>query len=123
MIDNTLTVEVGIDSFELIKINEGNYSSEFLVKGPLSSLRMKIRHSKEKPSPDGIAYDRHNVELTQFTYPTEIDPKGTTAQAYMVVRANPNNDGFDAKQVARALSAFLANETPDVLSQVINWES
>jgi len=103
----TINLDIGGVTKSLLLIEEGNYSSEYLLKGTLDEVRLKIRHSKEKAPPGGVALDRHNVDLTIRTYPTALLPNGSTDNAYIVIRSNPNSDGSVAVDIANTLASVL----------------
>jgi hypothetical protein len=103
----TINLTIGGDPKALLLIEEGNYSSEYLLKESTAEYRLKIRHSKEKAPPGGVAMDRHNVDLTVRTYPTALLPNGSTDNAYVVIRSNPNSDGSVAVDIAGVLAEVL----------------
>jgi hypothetical protein len=60
---------------EPIRINQDQYSSEYLLIGALASHRIKVRHSVAKATATLPARDRHNVEVveTVFATATEVE--------------------------------------------------
>jgi hypothetical protein len=53
----------------LKKINQDSYGSEYLARGSVGEVRMKVRHSTESnASVMSVPFERHNVELTRVYY-------------------------------------------------------
>jgi hypothetical protein len=119
----TITLDgAGGTAKALVKINQDNYGSEYFLQdsGGLSEYRMKIRHSKETVKAGANPVDRHNVELTQYVYPTTAVPNGRTRQIYVVIRVEPGDDLTQAEDLFEALPYWLtdANST-----KLLAWES
>lgn len=119
MFDNPLPLIVGAETFDLPKIDDGNYSSEFFLRGVDAEFRVKVRHSKERGAAGKPGLDRHNVELTKRTYPG-VDTPERINTAYVVIRNDPNSDGSEAADLANALVAIL---TETAISDLIGWQS
>lgn len=113
----TINLTIGGDPKSLLLIEEGNFSSEYLLKETTQEVRFKIRHSKEKAPPGGVAMDRHNVDLTVRTYPTAEMPNGSTDNAYVVIRSNPNSDGSMSADLGVALAEVLTAYA----TQLVAW--
>ncbi|DAD50242.1 TPA_asm: coat protein [ssRNA phage Gerhypos.2_27] len=87
-IPNPLVITVNSVAKNLPRINMDNYGSEYYFADTTESWRVKIRHSQESPGKDGVALDRHNVELTHVVYATG-SAAAITTQVYTVLRDNP----------------------------------
>lgn len=123
MLGDTLTVTLdgsGGTAVVTSKINQDSYSAEYLSKGATYEIRAKVRHSKETPKADGIAYDRHNVEFTQYVYPTEALPHGRIRQAYVVIRNEPEDDLTAVVDLVEALPFWLTDAN---ILKLCGWES
>lgn len=116
-----ITLNIGGSDQVLAQISESSYSSEYMLRDTTKEYRMKIRHSQEKVAKGAPSVDRHNVELTVRTFPTDTMPLGSTDQAYIVIRSNPNSNGATAVDIATTLSNFLVN--PGVLEAIVGWQS
>lgn len=119
----TITLDgAGGTAKALVKINQDNYGSEFLLQDAdgLSEYRMKIRHSKETVKVGANPVDRHNVEITQYVYPTEAIPAGRTRQAYIVLRNEPGDSLALANDLMEALAYWLTEAN---IVKLLAWES
>jgi hypothetical protein len=114
----TFDLNIGGETKSLILISEGNYSSEYLLRESDKEYRMKIRHTKEKPTNGGVALDRHNVDLTVRTYPTDANPLGSTDNAYVVIRSNPNSNGSGSADLGVSLSEVVTNHATELVAWV-----
>lgn len=103
----------------LNKINQDNYSSEYLNRISTDEVRMRVRHTKESPKNGAIALDRHNVEITQTIFATLTEPEAIR-QFYFVFRATPGDTESEVVDVAEGavLWADSAN-----LVKLLGWES
>lgn len=106
----------------LVKINQDNYGSEYYLadSGGLSEFRLKIRHSKETVKAGANPVDRHNVELTQYVYPTTAVPNGRIRQIYVVLRVEPGDDLTAANDLFEALPFWLTDANS---IKLLGWES
>jgi hypothetical protein len=123
MLGDTLTVTLdgsGGTAVVTSKINQDSYAAEYLNKGATYEIRVRVRHSKETPKADGIAYDRHNVEFTQYVYPTALLPHGRTRQAYVVFRNEPDDDLAACTDLGEALTFWLTDAN---ILKIFGWES
>lgn len=121
MFADTITLALtGVGNKTLIRINQDQYASEYLLREALEATRMKIRHSKVVDRTSKLFYDRHNVEIVRTIFAT------TTAaeyqqKAYLVWETLPS-DG--AQAVAGALSSWMQSTTPKAnLAGLVAWES
>lgn len=124
MLGDTFTVTLdgsGGTAVVCSKINQDNFSAEYFKKdsGNLYDIRVRVRHSKESPTKEGIVFDRHNVEITQTVYATATLPQ-YVRQAYAVIRNQAADDLVGITNVVEALSFWLTDANSDKL---IGWES
>ncbi|UJQ85475.1 MAG: putative coat protein [Frobavirus nemorishabitans] len=123
MFTDPLSVTVDtIGAQALSRINQDSYGSEYLLQAAdgLSELRMKIRHSKETVKVGANPVDRHNVELTQYVYPTASIPQGRTRQAYLVFRNEPGDSLVLANDLMEALMVWTTEAN---IVKLLAWES
>lgn len=115
----TLPATIGGTSYSLVQITEGNYSSEYLTRSEANEVRLKVRHSSEKPTKGAVALDRHNVELSVRTFPTAEKPLGAFDQCYAIIRSDPNGSGSTAAALAVALAEIISGNA----DALVGWES
>jgi hypothetical protein len=129
MIGNTITLDWGDGDTVVPLVNEGGYSSEYrYTDGNGITTKLNIRHSTESPNPDGNAYDRHNVTITQLFPAEDGFPKGYQVQAYFILRALPKNADFVSGILAALIKFASVTPTADlgdmsIADRVIAWES
>ncbi|DAD52656.1 TPA_asm: coat protein [ssRNA phage SRR7976299_19] len=119
----TITLDgAGGTAKNLVKINQDNYGSEYYLADAdgLSEYRLKIRHSKETVKAGANPVDRHNVELTQYVYPTTAVPNGRTRQIYVVLRMEPGDSLTAAEDLFEALPHWLTDANS---IKLLGWES
>lgn len=119
----TITLDgAGGTAKNLVKINQDSYGSEYFLQdaGGLSEYRMKIRHTKETVKNGANPVDRHNVEITQYVYPTTSVPLGRTRQIYVVLRNEPGDDLALCNDLMESLPYWL---TEAFISKLLAWES
>lgn len=68
MLGNTLVLPVSGGDVTLVKINQDNYSGEYLFRNSTSQYRARIRHTKTKASGGKPEYDRANFEVVQTVF-------------------------------------------------------
>lgn len=117
----SITIDT-IGAQALARINQDNYGSEYFLQAAdgLSELRVKIRHSKETVKVGANPVDRHNVELTQYVYPTASVPNGRVRQAYLVFRNEPGDSLTLANDLMEALMLFTTEAN---ITKLLAWES
>lgn len=123
MLGNSLVVG-SVGTFPLV--NEGGYSSEYRFADSGVIYTLRVRHSKEKPQGNGVAMDRHNVELTATHPPSMEFPQGHVVQTYAIYRLPPSVDVGQIADLAVALQSLLHGAALDdnaVFDKVLNWES
>lgn len=123
MLGDTFTVTLGGSGGTArvcSKINQDSYGAEYLHRNTTDEVRVKVRHSVEKPTVSKPAYDRHNVEITQTVFPTEALPGGRFRQFYYIIRCEAGDDMTAVVDVAEA-GAFWS--TGANLDKIVGWES
>lgn len=121
MYADTITLALtGVGNKTLIRINQDQYASEYLLREALESTRLKIRHSKVVDRTTKQTYDRHNVEIVRTIF--AASPAAEYQQkAYLVWETLPS-DGSQA--VAGALAGWMQSTSPKAnLAGLVAWES
>lgn len=117
----TLTVTVNSVAKVLNRINQDNYGSEYLLRSSSDEYRVKIRHSKESPNAKtGIAFDRHNVEITHTVFAAGDNPE-IVRQAYVVIRNNYADSVTDVGYLVAGFVDYLDSST--VQGDLLTWQS
>lgn len=120
MFADTLTLPHADGNITVSRIkgpSANDFSSEYLYKGTLFEVSVKIRHSKTAAKSDKPAMDRHNVEMVQTTYATASIPQ-FTRKVYCVAEQLPSDT--DSK-LLDCLADYL--NVSGVLGKLFGWES
>lgn len=118
MLGNTLTINDG-SSRVLVKINQDNYSSEYLLRISTAEYRAKIRHSRTKATSLRPSYDRHNFEIVKTVFAAgdvaEYDQK-----FYFVMEQLASDD---IVPLADSICDLAIASTNAFLVSLTGWES
>jgi hypothetical protein len=123
MLGDTLTVTLdgsGGTAVVTSKINQDSFGAEYLKKRTSDEVRVKVRHQLERVGTDGRQFERHNVEFSQYVYPTEAVPLGRQRTMYVVLRNEKSDDIAACNDLAEALSFWLTEAN---LDKLFGWES
>jgi len=105
----------------LKKINQDNYSAEYLERTSTDEIRCKIRHTVESQK-DGEyePLERHNVELTRIEF--GINPDGSDMKRVIsyTIRAGKSADQGASGNLAYAMSYWTDTTSVPAL---LGWES
>jgi hypothetical protein len=119
MIGDTLVLpQVGGD-ITLKKINQDEYSSEYMFRNATDQYVAKVRHSKTKATSGQVAKDRHNFEVVQTIFATATVPE-YERKFYFVIE-HLASDTSVALYDAVADKAILTSNL--FLTQLLGWES
>jgi hypothetical protein len=119
MLGDTISLTLDGAAVVVSKINQDQFTSEYLKRRTTDLIRLRIRHSKENPGNGKPVYDRHNVELTQEVFPVGETP-GYTRQAYLVIRNTPVDLDDDVGDLVACLSGFATKANT---VKWVGWES
>lgn len=119
MLGNTLVLPLSTGNVTCIKVNQDNYSSEYLFKDATHQVRCRIRHTKTNPTSSRPAYDRHNFEVVETIFAA-----GAVAEYerkfYFVLEQLPG----DVSVVnADGVADLMIASTDAFLVSLMNWES
>lgn len=120
MLGDSVVVTINAVAKTLNKINQDGYTSEYFLREATQEFRMKIRHSKDRPTTSGVQVDRHNVELTQTIYAVAPATVHKVRRCYCVI-TNENSD--DATQLGYLQSGLNGFMTAANVTKFANWES
>lgn len=115
MLGNTLV----IGSVTLVKINQDNYTSDYLFRDSTHQLVAKVRHSKTKASAARPAYDRHNFEVVETIFQAG-DVAAYERKFYFVIEQLPNDTSVAN---ADAVADLMIASTDAFLNALMGWES
>lgn len=119
MLGNTLVLPQAGGNITLVKINQDQYSSEYLFRDATSQYRARIRHTKTAAKADKPAYDRHNFEVVQTIFAS-----GEVAEYerkfYFVLEHLPQDSSV---ALADAVADLAIATTDAFLVSLIGWES
>jgi hypothetical protein len=106
---------------DLVRINQDNYSSEYLFVDTDKELRLSFRHSKYVDKKRGVTVNRHNVEflVTIFNADPAIAPK--VRKNYAVIENDNGDIPSEIVTYADALTTFLTTDA--LLTSLVGWES
>lgn len=119
MLGNTLVLPLSSGDVTLVKVNQDNYSSEYLFRNATSQYRARIRHTVTAAKNGRPAYDRHNFEVVQTIFAS-----GEVAEYerkfYFVIEQLPSDTSVVLGDGVADLSIATANA---FLNSLIGWES
>lgn len=105
----------------LVRVNQDQYSSEYMLRGATDEYRLFIRSiTRVDKARNSVKVDRHTVEFTQTIFPVAPATTSTVRKAYVVFENQQGDTVADPVYVAAALMAFLTNAK---LTQLTNFES
>ena len=125
MFADTLTFPdmYGTDDVVLTRVRQDNYSSEYRVNFPgISHLEFFIRNTAYVDNKrNGITVNRHNVELVETMYTTEVGALAPIRRKmYAVFEADASDDTDQVKQFVSAFAEFFTEAN---VVKMINFES
>lgn len=119
MFANTITIGFSSGSVTLNRINQDQYSSEYMKRTATNQYTLKVRHSTSKATASKPAYDRHNVEIIVKTFAVDDTPEYDT-KAYFVMEQLPSDDSIE---VMDALADWAIATSGANLTALLGWES
>lgn len=119
MLGNTLVLPMTGGDVTCVKINQDNYSSEYLFRNSTSQVRCRIRHSTTKATANRPAYDRHNFEVLQTVFAAG-DVAEYERKFYFVIEHKP---GDTSVVVADSVADLAIASSNAFLVSLMGWES
>lgn len=113
------TVTINSVAKNLVKINQDQYSSEYLLRSALDEFRMRIRNTSSKPKGSSVMRDRHNVEIIHDVFATATAP-AYRRKAYFVLENDQGDTLLDPRYLMLGLVGWTSSANIDKL---LNFES
>lgn len=114
MFGNTLVLPHADGNITLVKINQDQYSSEYMFRNTTHMVTAKIRHTTTK-----TGNDRHNVEISQKIFATQ-SAEEVNRKVYVVLEQSKTDT--DVK-LTDALADWLIASTNANVTSLLGWES
>lgn len=118
MIGDTLTVTYDGVAVVLVRVNQDNYSSEYLKQVGTVEHRVKIAHNRENAK-NNVLMERHRVEYVR----TDTDPVTGISKSFSsisVIRAPDRADRTVIEKTAQAQTGLM---TVSLIGKLVGWES
>jgi hypothetical protein len=116
------TLTVNSVAKALVKINQDQYSSEYLLRSSTDEFRLRVRNTSGKPKSRSVVVDRHNVEFTHTVFATATDPI-KVRKGYFVIENDQGDTLADPTYVASALFSWAIASTNANITKLLNFES
>jgi hypothetical protein len=117
------TVTVNAVARTLIRINQDQYSSEWLLRSNLDEFRMYIRNSTRTDKSRGVAIDRHNIELRWTIFPVAPATRSFIRRTTITVENEQGDTLTDPVGVAVGLCNYLSASSGANVTKMVNFES
>jgi hypothetical protein len=117
------TVTVNAVARTLIRINQDQYSSEWLLRSNLDEFRMYIRNSTRTDKTRGVAIDRHNIELRWTIFPVAPATRSFIRRTTITVENEQGDTLTDPVGVAVGLCNYLSASSGANVTKMVNFES
>jgi len=121
MFTDPQTLTVNGSAKTLVKINQDQYSGEYLLRTSIDEIRLRIRNTNYV-NKTKMPTDRHNVEVTWTVFATGTAP--SYVRKFYVVMENQLGDTLtDPVNLAVALCNWLTASTAANAAKLLNNES
>lgn len=114
MFGPTITITVNGTDVTLNKINQDNYSAEFLHRNSASEHKMLISHNtvKNRSLSKGSPYETHYAKLTKTTFATDTAPELIVESSFSVKAYSSDSK---ANLPAKSLADFCSTNVDELL--------
>jgi len=119
MLGDTISLTHNAIARVLSKINQDNYSSEYLLRTATDEYRLTVKHSTESAKPGFMPFERHSIEFRVTTFATLTVPEVINVIS-VVIRAKKGSDPAATLLTAKAQLAWLTDAN---VTKLIAWES
>jgi hypothetical protein len=117
------TLTVNSVAKNLVRINQDQYSSEYLLRSTTNEFRLKIRNSSYLDKARKVMIDRHNVEFTETVFPVAPATLSTVRKTYFVLENQQGDTLADPTYDAAALFAWATASSNANITKLANFES
>ncbi|DAD50539.1 coat protein [ssRNA phage Gerhypos.4_57] len=117
------TLTVNAVAKALVRINQDEYSSEYLLRTTTNEFRLKIRNTSYRDKARNVMIDRHNVEFTETVFPVAPATLSTVRKTYVVIENQQGDTLADPTYDAAALLSWLTASTNANITKLMNFES
>lgn len=119
MLGDTITITHNAVARVLVKNNQDNYSSEYLLRTATDEFQLFVRHARETAKAGVVPFERHNIEFvhTKFATLTTVEQQ---QRATYTVRCRRGDDPAEALLTAKAINGWLTDAN---VTKLIAWES
>lgn len=117
------TVTINAVAQALVKINQDQYSSEYLLRTTTDEHRLRIRNSSYLDKKRNVMIDRHNVELIHTIFPVLPATLSTVRKFYTVLENQQGDTLADPAKVAEGVCNWLIASSRANLLKLLNFES
>jgi len=117
------TLTVNSVAKALVRINQDQYSSEYLLRSSTDEFRLTIRNTSYLDKKRNVMIDRHNVEFVHTVFPVSPATLSTIRKAYTVIENQQGDTLTDPTYVASAMFAWLTASTNANITKLMNFES
>lgn len=120
MFADPLVVTINSVAKNLIRVNQDQYSSEYLLRSTTDEFSARIRHSKYTSKDTKKLMHRHNVELTHTVYPVAPATVPVVRKAYVVFENEYSDSATDSLNFDNGFVGLLSSGN---VTKLLNWES
>jgi hypothetical protein len=117
------TVTINAVAKNLVRINQDQYSSEYLLRSATDEIRLRIRNTSYLDKKRNVMIDRHNVELTQTVFPVAPATLDIVRKGYFVLENQRGDTLTDPVNVIAGLMGWATASTNANLNKLVNFES
>jgi hypothetical protein len=117
MFADTIVLPLSTGNVTVTKINQDSFGSVYRFNDATHEVKLTIRHTKAKKN--GVAYDRHNVEVVETIYAASTVPEYTRT-FYFVIQQLPGDTSYVN---ADGIADWLIASSNAALVKLMNWES
>lgn len=123
MFSDPQTVTIGGAAKALVKVNQDNFSSEYLLMTSTDEHRLRIRNTSYKDKVRGVMISRHNVELTVTIFAVAPATVSTVRKFYCVLENQQGDTLADPALTAEGICNWLIASNRANLLKLMNFES
>lgn len=123
MFADPAVVTINSVAYNLVRINQDSYSSEYLLRSAADEIRLNIRNTTRTDSKRNMVVDRHNAEIVQTVFPVAPSTTSYVRKAYVVVENDRGDTLSDPLNVAVGLLDFLSSDSGANITKMMNSES